>query len=229
VVAGSKKNATDVGELFNSISTVQGDVFITSFEEAELIKLGANSYLATRVAFFNELDSLCLSMGVRAKVVFDALCADSRIGNSYNNPSFGFGGYCLPKDTKALSLAMNSFELNLLSQVCHANDQRINFFVKLVLHKEYTRVGIYGTEMKTHSSNSRASASLELAKRLIAKGVEVYVYERSSKDRFPFLKYVNNREELAVQSEIIFADRINVEDREYFGDMLISRDIYQIG
>jgi UDPglucose 6-dehydrogenase len=229
VVSGDHELASEIGQIFLTISKVPGSLYLTDFEEAELIKLGANSFLALRVAFFNEIDSYCFINGMNSRTVLDALCADRRIGNSYNNPSFGYGGYCLPKDTNALGSQLANDNLNLLEAVSISNTGRLKLFVDYVLSKKVQRVGFYGTEMKTNSLNSRSSSALELAKALAQHDLTVHVYEPTSRDRFEFLNYVDDKESLEASCELVFANRISNADRAQFGDKLITRDIYGVG
>lgn len=215
---------------------VENDVetFILGSTEAEAVKLFANTYLALRVAFFNELDTFAETRGLNSKDIIQGVCADKRIGNFYNNPSFGYGGYCLPKDTKELKANFEDVPENLISAIVEANRTRKQFICDDVLRKAGYRndgtddltVGIFRLTMKSGSDNFRSSSIQGVMKRLNAKGAHIVVYEPTlNLDTFFGCKVIKNLDEFKTVSQIILANRYDdllsdVRDKVY------TRDIY---
>ena len=195
--------------------------------EAEAVKLFANTYLAVRVAFFNEVDTYAEVKHLNTKNIIEGVCLDPRIGDSYNNPSFGYGGYCLPKDTKQLLANYKDVPQNMIEAVVKSNETRKEHIVDMILAKKPKIVGIYRLTMKSNSDNFRASAVLDVITKLKFKNVDIVIYEPTIKDYYDF-RVENDIEKFKEISDIIVANRIgddilDVSDKVYTRD-LFSRD-----
>ena len=197
--------------------------------EAEAVKLFANTYLALRVSYFNELDTYSEIKGLNTKEIIEGICLDPRIGNQYNNPSFGYGGYCLPKDTKQLLANFNNVPQNLIRAIVRSNQTRKSHIANMVMQRNPEVVGIYRLTMKTASDNFRASAIQGIIERLKEEDVEIIIYEPTLKqEEFNGCKVIESFEEFSTMSDVILANRIddklfNVKDKVYTRD-LYSRD-----
>lgn len=227
VVGDQTEVGVKIGELFKQASLkADVEVLLMNSTEAEAVKLFSNTYLAMRVAYFNELDSYCALRGLNSKHIVKAVGLDPRIGTHYNNPSFGYGGYCLPKDTKQLLANYQDVPQSLISAIIQSNTTRKDFIAEEILKQKPKVVGIYRLVMKAGSDNFRQSAIQGVMKRLKAKGIELVVYEPALNDEYFFnSKIINSLDEFKNISDVIVANRI-VSDLDDVLDKVFTRDLF---
>ena len=199
-----------------------------SASEAESSKLFSNTYLAMRVAFFNELDTFAQTKNLNTKNIINSLSLDPRIGSGYNNPSFGYGGYCLPKDTKQLLANYKNTPQKLMAAIIESNGLRKEFIADKIVEMKPKVVGIYRLVMKEGSDNFRESSIQDVIKLITSKGIKVIIFEPLVEDdSFDGLEVVNDFEEFSMQSEIILANRMNNELNSV-RDKVFTRDIFNL-
>lgn len=225
----SERARTFAGLLIQGAKKTDIPVLYTGSTEAEAIKLFANTYLAMRVAYFNELDTYASAKGLNAKQIIDGIGLDPRIGTHYNNPSFGYGGYCLPKDTKQLKANYKGIPNSLIDAIVDSNSTRMDYIASEILNRKPQTVGVYRLTMKTGSDNFRQSAIFGVIERLKKAGVDIVVYEPTVKtSEYMGMRIENNFEEFSKTSDVIVANRLaetlsGVKDKVYTRD-IFSRD-----
>tara|TARA_B110000858_G_scaffold197437_1_gene259043 strand:+ start:2431 stop:3597 length:1167 start_codon:yes stop_codon:yes gene_type:complete len=227
IIGSHLDEAVEFGKLLQ-LSAKKKDVKLIFMKsrEAEAVKLFSNTYLAMRVSFFNELDTYAITKKLDTKAIIDGVSSDMRIGDLYNNPSFGYGGYCLPKDTKQLLANFDNVPQNLIEAIVKSNSTRKDFISEQILNLQPKTVGIYRLVMKQNSDNYRASAIQGVIKRIKAKGVKVIIYEPSFIEKYFFSSEVfDNLQDFKNSSSIILANRVT-SDLEDVMSKVYTRDLY---
>ena len=204
-------------------------VLLTHLTESEAIKLFANTYLAVRVSYFNELDTYAQTKGLDTQMIIDGVCMDPRIGGHYNNPSFGYGGYCLPKDTKQLLANYKDVPQTMIEAVVHSNSVRKDFIADQIISKNPETVGVYRLTMKSNSDNFRASAIQDIMKSIRAEGIPMIIYEPTLENGSEFFRseVVNDIDRFKSESDVILANRFDSDILGDVEDKVYTRDLFR--
>lgn len=243
IVVGCDDDQKEEGELFADLllegareeekrsNSQEQDIpiLLTHLTESEAIKLFANTYLAVRVSYFNELDTYAQTKGLDTQMIIDGVCMDPRIGGHYNNPSFGYGGYCLPKDTKQLLANYKDVPQTMIEAVVHSNIVRKDFIADEIISINPKTVGVYRLTMKSNSDNFRASAIQDVMKRIRAEGIPIIIYEPTLDDGSEFFRseVVNDIERFKSESDVILANRFDSDILGDVSDKVYTRDIFR--
>ncbi len=228
IIVGEKSKRAEEFAFLLSDCAIKEDIEVKYMgpTEAEAVKLFANTFLALRVSYFNELDTYAEMKGLNTEDIIEGVCSDPRIGNYYNNPSFGYGGYCLPKDTKQLLANYEDVPQNMIEAIVKSNDTRKQHIADMVLSKNPKIVGVYRLTMKSGSDNFRASAIQSVMERVRSKGVDVQIYEPTLKeDLFEGYKVIHDLDDFKNTSDVIIANRLDAEIEDEM-DKVYTRDIF---
>ena len=227
IIGSNCKKAKTFGKILIDCAHKKNiNVMHMSSSEAEAVKLFSNTYLAMRVAFFNELDSYAMSKNLNSKIILKGVSADNRIGDFYNNPSFGYGGYCLPKDSKQLLSQYHDVPQNIIKAIVDSNKTRINFIVESILKLSPKKVGIYRLIMKSNSDNFRSSAIDYVIDGLLSKKQEMIIYEPNILDtKYKGIKVENKLDSFKLESTLVIANRLTEEIKDC-ADIIFTRDVF---
>lgn len=226
IVSDKSKIGEKIADLYKKEALNDPDVILMGRSEAEAVKLFANTYLAMRVAFFNELDNFALGKGLDSKSIIEGVSADPRIGNHYNNPSFGYGGYCLPKDSKQLYANFENIPSALFKSIIDSNEVRKDFVSEDILAKNPATIGVYRLVMKKGSDNFRKSAIFDVINNLKAKGANIVIYEPNlDGDDFEGMKLIRDLEDFK-KADLIIANRVE-DDLKDVKNKLYTRDLFE--
>ena len=230
IIGNSDKNSKIVSRmLYDATECPKGEniIMLMNSDEAESVKLFSNSYLAMRVSFFNELDTFCENFNIKTQNVIKGVCSDDRIGDHYNNPSFGYGGYCLPKDTQQLLKNFQNVPNNIIKAIVDSNSTRKDFIANNILEKNVKTIGVYRIIMKENSDNFRESAVQGVIKRLKSKGIEILIYEPLLDDYLFFnSEVIRNLDEFKKRSDLILCNRFS-DDLVDVSHKVYTRDIFK--
>ena len=243
IVVGCDDDQKEEGEMFANLllegareeekraGSIRQDIpiLLAHLTESEAIKLFANTYLAVRVSYFNELDTYAQSKGLDTQMIIDGVCMDPRIGGHYNNPSFGYGGYCLPKDTKQLLANYKDVPQTMIEAVVHSNSVRKEFIADQIISRDPKTVGVYRLTMKSNSDNFRASAIQGVMKRIKAEGIPIIIYEPTLENGSDFFKseVVNDIDRFKSESDVILANRFDSDILGDVADKVYTRDVFK--
>jgi UDPglucose 6-dehydrogenase len=228
IIIGSKENKAKAfaNVLTNSAVSSKIQTLFMSSSEAEAIKLFSNSYLAMRVSFFNELDSFCLVNNMNTKNIIDGVCLDDRIGDGYNNPSFGYGGYCLPKDTKQLLTNFKHTPQNLIEAIVKSNDTRKNFIISIIEKMNIEVIGFYKLSMKKGSDNYRSAAVIDIIEKLKSMNKKIVIYEPEIFElEYSNCSIIRSIDDFKKIAQIVVANRISSEIED-IKDRVFTRDLF---
>lgn len=225
IIIGGKVNEWgDIGEFFHSFALNNPKILYMSNSEAESVKLFSNTFLAMKIAFFNELDSFCLAIGASTRNVIKGVSHDGRIGDCYNNPSFGYGGYCLPKDSKQLLSDFMEVPQNMFSAIVNSNEKRKEFIAQKIIEKQPKCLGVYRLAMKANSDNIRNSAIVDVIQIISAAGIDIIIYEPLLSE-FRDYRLINSIEGFKKEADLIIANRMH-QDIEDVESKVFTRDLF---
>tara|TARA_B100001093_G_scaffold520517_1_gene617454 strand:- start:9822 stop:10988 length:1167 start_codon:yes stop_codon:yes gene_type:complete len=225
IIGDKEENATKIANIFKNTAKNNPKIFYMNESEAEAVKLFANSFLAMRVGFFNELDSFAIHHDLNTLNIIDGVCSDNRIGTEYNNPSFGYGGYCLPKDTRQLVANFEEVPESILTATIESNKKRKDFITKKILEKNINKIGIFRLVMKKDSDNFRESAVFDIINSLIIEGKDILVYEPLMQDNNDLFEVTHDLKYFKNICELFIANRMDDQLLDV-KEKVFTRDIY---